>query len=355
MIVKFANKADFKTAVFQRIDGPLKKKISKRWLIYSKAVVILGWAVGSYCALLFYSTTFVQASIFALSLTLAVIGIGFNIQHDGNHDSFSSHQWLNRLAGMTIDLIGGSSYYWKFMHVRAHHLGPNIDQVDGDVNVGWFARFSPDQPWHWHHRFQHIYMWAAYALFYIRFTYRDLCKPLSGKVAGKKVRPPRGLELFQFIGGKVIFFSYALALPMFFHPWYVVIGFYLVMSLLVGWVFAVVFSLAHTVDIVDHPSNVQGKVACEWMVHQLQTTANFASRSWFWTFVLGGLTNQLEHHLLPKVPHTGYRALAPVIRQVCEEQNLPYHEHSSLFSALLSLYRFLRVMGRRPIQAPATS
>ena len=48
-----------------------------------------------------------------------------------------------------------------------------------------------------------------------------------------------------------------------------------------GFVIAIVFQLAHIVEdaTFEMPTSANHKVEAEWAVHQIQTTANFATKS----------------------------------------------------------------------------
>ena len=70
------------------------------------------------------------------------------------------------------------------------------------------------------------------------------------------------------------------ALPIYmvgFTAW--LIGF-LSMGLVAGFVLSIVFQLAHTVEHTHFPlPEENGKMEDEWAIHQLKTTANFATKT----------------------------------------------------------------------------
>jgi len=70
-------------------------------------------------------------------------GIGFSVQHDANHGSYSSRRGVNRLVGWTLDCIGGSSYVWNWKHTlphdwAAHQLQSTVDFARGNPLVSWY-------------------------------------------------------------------------------------------------------------------------------------------------------------------------------------------------------------------------
>ena len=130
------------SAYFERTG--LSQRDSPR--MYFKTAVLLLWFGASYALLVFGATTFWQGALLSLSLGLAMAGIGFAIQHDANHGAYSSRAAVNRVMGMTLDMLGASSYLWHFKHNLAHHTYTNLAGADDDINFVPFARLSPAQP-----------------------------------------------------------------------------------------------------------------------------------------------------------------------------------------------------------------
>ena len=316
--------------------------------MYAKAAALIGTAVWSYIVLVYQaespSVVFAAAAVLALGL----VGIGFNVQHDGNHGTFSRRPWVNRLAGFTLDLMGASSYFWKDKHNHNHHVYTNIPNEDADINLGPMARLSEDHQWYWWHRYQHVYLWALYTCVHLRYLYSDIQRLALGKNDGLSAGYPRGADMAWLLGGKAFFVTVAFLIPLTRHTVGQVLGVYVLVSMTMGLIFSVVFQLAHSVDAVEHPTTEDLDHRPEWVVHQIATTANFATRSRMATFLLGGLNYQREHHLFPRIAHVHYPALSRVVREVCAEHGVPCRENITLVGALRSHYRFVRQMGMKP-------
>jgi linoleoyl-CoA desaturase len=88
------------------------------------------------------------------------------------------------------------------------------------------------------------------------------------------------------------------------------------------------------------------KMEDEWAIHQLRTTANFATHNRIISWLVGGLNFQIEHHLFPKVSHVHYPKLSKIIRETCAEFNVPYQEYPRMWQAVVSHVAFLRQLGR---------
>src|SRR5688572_28185435 len=100
-------------------------------------------------------------------------GIGFNVQHDGGHQGYSDHPWINKVMAASLDLIGASSYVWRFKHGVIHHTYSNIPYVDQDTDVGPWARLTPLHNKKRIHRFQHLYLWGLYGLLPVKWFFYD--------------------------------------------------------------------------------------------------------------------------------------------------------------------------------------
>src|SRR5207248_3138716 len=197
------------------------------WQMYLKTAVVLGWFAASYVLLVFFATSVWVAIPLTLSLACALAAVAFNVQHDGGHHAVSRFEWVNRLAAYTLDLIGASSYLWKWKHGVFHHTYANISGQDTDIEAGAVARLCPHQERRWFHRWQHLYLWPLYGLTASRWhLWGDFKDVITGKIGAHRIPRPKGWDLVGFLGGKVLSIGLLLALPMFFQPWWLVLLFY---------------------------------------------------------------------------------------------------------------------------------
>ncbi len=347
----FAPASGLKDALQARVDRFFRATGRSRHAdfgMYLKAALLLAWFGGSYFALVFRALTWWQGALAAISLGLAAAGIGFNIQHDGNHGSFSKRAWVNRLAGLTLDLLGASSYLWIQKHNLAHHTYTNIPGSDEDIEIHPVGRLAPGDPYYRFHRLQHIYLWFVYALLPAQWHfYNDFKKLWSGKISNRRYPRPRGIELASLVAGKLVFVAWAFVLPSLYHRVWVVFVFYFLTTGILGLVLSVVFQLAHSVEETGHPSLRDG-MRSEWVRHQIETTAEFARDNRLITWYLGGLNFQTTHHLYPRVCHVHYPRLSRIIERVCRRHGAEYLAQRSLGGAIRSHYRFLRSLAVSP-------
>jgi linoleoyl-CoA desaturase len=313
-----------------------------------KTATIFMWLAASYLALVFLATTWWQVVLLATSVALAMAGVGFCVMHDGNHGAYSSRGWVNKAAALSLNLMGGCSYFWHFKHNIAHHSYPNVTGSDDDFNVGPAGRLSPRDPHKPFHRFQHIYIWGLYALLAIEWqTTGDFRTMMNPGVADTAYARPRGWEQAYFWIGKSIFYVLAFVVPMLHHNVFAVVGTYLYTGVILGLTLATVFQLAHCVQEADFPSPADGtrKMENDWFTHQVETTVDFARGNPLLTWYMGGLNYQIEHHLFPKVCHLHYPAISPLVEAACRDHGVRYSAHPRMRDALRSHIRFLKRLG----------
>jgi len=143
--------------VIQSFHAELKQRISEyfesrqlkstgNWKLYSKAVILLCAYVAVYSHLVFFTPPIIFAILECLVLGGLTAAVGFNIMHDGIHGSFSSRVWVNKLAGLTLNMLGANNFMWKTKHNIIHHTYTNIDGVDDDIEARPLLRYVTRKP-----------------------------------------------------------------------------------------------------------------------------------------------------------------------------------------------------------------
>src|SRR5579859_520957 len=273
--LKFAADNGFQKELRRRVEACVRELgIKERDVprMYLKTAIVLSSFSLAYCALVFLADAWWQALPLAIFLGFAVAEIGFNIQHDGGHRAYSDYVWVNKLMGMTLDMVGGSSYVWRWKHAVFHHMYTNVHGHDTDIELGIFGRLSPEQPRRRFYRWQQFYLWPLYGVMTIKWHfYDDFRDVILGKMGVNPFPRPRGWDLVGFIGGKLTFLALAFGIPLLFHPLWMVALFYVISIGVTGVVLAVVFQLAHAVEEANFPVLQPGSthVAEPWAVHQV--------------------------------------------------------------------------------------
>jgi linoleoyl-CoA desaturase len=349
--VKFASDAGFQKEVRRRVEEHLRSTGRRQRdcpQMYLKTAVILAVFAAAYALLVFVARAWWQALPLAVLLGLSAAAIGFNVQHDGGHQGYSDRAWVNKLMALTLDLMGASSYVWRWKHAVYHHTYVNITGHDTDIDLGALGRLTPHQRRLPFHRWQHLYLWPLYGLLAIKWHLLDDFKNvITGRIGPHRFPRPGGWELAIFLGGKAFFLALAFGAPLLLHPLWVVLSFYGVAAAVGGMVLSVVFQLAHCVEEAEFPlpRPDTGRVDNAWAVHQVETTVDFARKSRVVSWLLGGLNFQIEHHLFPRICHVNYPAISQLVEDTCREFGVRYTAHESFRAGLASHFRWLRRMG----------
>jgi linoleoyl-CoA desaturase len=342
----------FEIDVRQRVDAYFQqgKGRSKTgpWQMFLKTAIILTCFGAFYVLLVFFAGTIWQALPLAVLLGLSTAGIGFNIAHDGGHRAYSKIGWINKLAAVSMDFAGSSSYLWFWKHSVIHHRFVNITGYDNDIKIGVLGRLSPHSPRRPFHRWQHLYLWPLYGLLAIKWEFlNDFRQIRSGRLGPHGFPRPTGWELVIFVVGKVVFFTWAIFIPLLFHSVLAVLFYYIVGVVMLGTAMAVIFQLPHCVAQAAFPLPLKetGRMETPWAVHQAQVTLDFGRPNRILRWPLGGLNFHLEHHLFPTICHIHYPAITGIVEQACRDHGVKYAEHRSFLAGLAAHYRWLRRMG----------
>lgn len=350
---KFATqKQSFHAELKRRINEYFsERKIdqSGNYKLYIKAIILVLGFSATYIHLVFFTPTVLFALLESALLGGMMAAIGFNIMHDGAHGSFSNSPFLNRCAAVTLGVLGGSPFMWNVKHNIVHHAFTNIDGIDDDIDAKPFLRMASTQKKYKIHNFQHWYFWFFYCLlhFYWSFVsdYRKYFSKKIGDMPLKKMTVRDHVEFWLFKGIHYALFLIIPIAKMGFASW--LVGF-LCFTAVAGFVLSIVFQLAHTVEHTHFPmpDEVTGKIEDEWAIHQLKTTANFATNNKVISWLVGGLNFQIEHHLFPKISHVHYPQISKIIKNACQEYGIQYVEYPKMRQAVASHIAYLRHMAR---------
>ncbi|MBZ5855735.1 fatty acid desaturase family protein [Flavihumibacter profundi] len=350
---KFTNSAQsFHTELKRRINGYFEEKgasTTGNSNLFTKAILLMAGFVFVYVHLVFFTPVVWLAVLECVLLGGIVAAIGFNVMHDGAHGSFSKYKLVNQLAAFSLNILGGNNFMWNVKHNVIHHAYTNVDGIDDDIDIQPWMRMSLTQKKYKLHKYQHLYFWLLYSLLYILWIFvLDYNKYFSSKIGSMPLKKMSISDHLVFWGFKLLHLFLFVGLPIYmlgFQTW--LVGF-LIYTCLAGFVISMVFQLAHTVEHTAFPvpDKETGRLEDEWAVHQLKTTANFATHNKVVSWLVGGLNFQIEHHLFPKISHVHYPAISKIIRDACREYGIPYIEYRRTRLAVVSHVNFLKQMGR---------
>ena len=315
--------------------------------LYFKAILLWSSYIFLYVHLVFFTPALWMASIECILMGGLTAAIGFNVMHDGGHGSFSNSKFWNKIAAFSVNGLGASMLMWNNKHNIIHHTYTNIDGVDDDIEIKPLLRMCPTQKKYKVHRFQHFYVWFLYSLLLIIWVFlTDYQKYFKQKVGIVPIKKMSIFDHFAFWIAKIGYYFMMIALPIYmvgFTNW--LVGF-LILSMFAGFVLSIVFQLAHTVEETAFPTPVDNNnIENEWAIHQVETTANFATKNKLISWLVGGLNFQIEHHLFPKISHVHYPEISKIIKRTCEEFDVKYIEYKRMRDAVISHALHLKKMG----------
>ena len=282
-------------------------------------------------------------------------GIGLSVMHDANHGAYSKNKRVNQILGYVMNMIGASSFNWKIQHNVLHHSFTNIEGMDEDIDPGKLMRLSPHAKRYKAHRLQHIYGWVLYGMMtFLWLTTKDFRQLYRYKKMGllKSQKRTYNGVLIETIVSKVLYYGYALVLPLILIPapwWLILLGF-LIMHFITGLALGLIFQPAHVMPTSDYPiPDDSGNIENNWAVHQLFTTTNFSPKSRIFSWFIGGLNYQIEHHLFPNICHVHYKRISKIVRETAKEYGLPYYSQKNFALAVFNHAKMLRDLGKEGV------
>jgi linoleoyl-CoA desaturase len=349
------NKLDFTTELRNSVSAYFSKNNIQPYgnqKIYLKTILM---TVVYFAPFVLLITGLVSSVLLVLAcwfiMGLGMSGLGMVTMHDANHGSFSKHKWVNKLFGNSMYLLGGFPPNWRFQHNTLHHGFTNIEGHDEDIAPPGILRFSPHRPLKKIHRYQYIYAWFFYSLMTISWIiakdfkrlrkYKEMGARLSSKHNFYKLR-------VYIIISKVAYYALFLGIPLLTIPvaWYWILAGFLLMHFTSGIVLSSIFQSAHVVPSSEYPvPDGNGEINNSWAVHQFYTTSNYAPKSTIFSWLVGGLNYQVEHHLFPNISHIHYKNISKIVQKKAKKYNLPYHVNKSFPHAVWQHIKMLKLLG----------
>ena len=359
--IKFARgQAEFFTTLTQRVNAYFTTNNIQRTAnteMVIKTIFMFSLYLFPYFMMIsgVFTSVWVMWALYAV-MGLGKAGIGLSIMHDANHGSYSNKPWVNNVLGASLNLVGGHAFNWKVQHNVLHHTYTNVHDVDEDISPRGILRMAPGSEWKPFHRFQHWYAWFFYGLLtFVWILFKDYNRLMRYQKDGlvKKQKASYTQEWLILILTKVVYIGYVFVLPLMLLPvtwWQVFIGFF-IMHYVAGFILAIIFQPAHVIEGTEYPvPDENGNLENNWAIHQLHTTTNFGHKHKIFSWYVGGLNFQVEHHLFPNICHVHYRKIAKIVEETTKEFGLPYKSKKTFFEAMAAHARLLKELGKKPAQ-----
>ena len=284
-----------------------------------------------------------------------MIGIGTSVMHDANHGTYSKNKKINNFIGYILEIIGGYTVTWKIQHNLLHHTYTNIAGLDEDIDSIKLLRFSPRQPHYWFHRYQYIYAWFFYMIMTLYWmTVKDYRQVIRYKEHDLLVKHRVSLKqaVLRITLYKLFYYGYIIVLPILFSgmAWYLVLAGFLLMHFTAGLFLSCIFQPSHVIETsaFASPITIDGKRRMEdsWAVHEVANTTNFSPNSRIFSWFIGGLNYQIEHHLFTGICHVHYPKIAPIVKSTARSFGLPYNVQPTFWKALMEHGKMLKMLGK---------
>ena len=121
------------------------------------------------------------------------------------------------------------------------------------------------------------------------------------------------------------------------------------MHFVCGSILAFVFQIAHVmpdIEFMTKDTYDEQNEEISWAKHQMMTTANFSNWNPMFTWYVGGLNYQIEHHLFPDISHIHYPKISKIVRKTAQEFGVKYHYHKTFGGAIIQHLRLLHQLGK---------
>jgi len=276
-------------------------------------------------------------------LAISVGGFG----HEALHGGVFAKQWKNRLLALfTMDIFGISSYIYSYVHNTSHHIHPNIEKVDPDIEIHFpLLREFNYQKRRWFHRYQHYYAWIVYAVSLFFANLMDYDAVLRKRWGNLRILRPYPAEMFLFFLFKTLNIGIFFFLPFYLHGFGTAMTIVLIMLLMGGLTINVTFALNHQNEAVINLE--KSDKLMDWGELQVITAYNYHHGNVIFDTLYAGLGYQIEHHLFPLLSYSQLPEIVPIVRKTCKEFNIPYHYYTSYWKALRGHYQFLKSMSQQ--------
>ena len=275
--------------------------------------------------------------------------LALNVSHDAAHRVLTGHRRIDATVHRILfAAVGVDGHLWQLRHNGSHHIFPNVNGCDIDIDENPLIRLSPNHDRKAHHRLQHLYAPFVYMLTLLHSAFwGDPVYLRKRELANMRNIRHRRSDIAWFFACKAAYLTVTLAVPLAvlrFAWWEVLLG-YAVMTAMMSLVFIALLVGTHFSDEAAFPHpGADGGLENDWAAHQITTTLDWRPTSWLALAIAGGANAHAAHHLFPRVSHRHYAALTEIIRKTAAEFGLPYKE-TTFAGMIASHFRHLKRMG----------
>jgi fatty acid desaturase len=340
-------------------DSLTKTIKANQWWTFkvaSQATLLIGFYL---LAFMVPDVSTLLSTLSAAAAGIMLIALGMNSMHDASHYAIGARDsWKNKVTMRVWDAAAfWDPSLWLYHHTVRHHAFTGDNKLDPDIvhaapvvrkhlstdrsTYTSFTKFLNRQKWWWAFFATLIYtllpgMYVAQVISY-RVKW-----PLQGEEWNMKIAPTKNVM-------PKYWWEHAISLA--------VLGAHIYKAdILVSFVFFLAANITYALCIIpDHDTfdtaienHVEGGKV-DWGEIQVRHSSDFGGQGFLggcFTEMFGCINVQIGHHLFPSLNHTYLPEIVPIIKQTCEEFDIPYAHQGSIPAAIWSFVKTVyRCMG----------
>ena len=328
----------FATSVFK------KNANGFMWVKSFLLCIIVGFA---YFSILHIDSLFLLVTSYLL-LGFSFLTLGINVGHDAAHHCLTGRRKVdNVIFQLVFGLQGMCGYLWQLRHNFSHHIFPNINENDTDLDLTPLLLINKHQKVYWFHKYQHIYATFLYGFFSLMYIFVQDFISFSTKEHGNlKIIKIPFIEWVKLVLIKVTYVSTFILIPAYYTNFtlsQILLVFFL-MHFLLSIYLSFTFFISHHVSEVEYyeTSPNENIFASSWVKHQIISTIDFNPENKVANFLFGGFNLHIAHHIFPEVSHAHYPELTRIIQSTLKEHNLNWYKSFTFFEGVASHLRHLK-------------
>lgn len=297
---------------------------------------------------------FIGANFYLLIINYVLFGLtgillAFNCAHDCVHNTFLKNKRVNAIVFYCVfNLQGVNSRLWHKRHIASHHIFPNVDGCDADIDDNPFMRLSPHHKLRKYQKYQHLYAVFLYLVYTLHWIFvKDFIYLNKKNLANLKNQRHSFAFIAELIFLKLLYLTFLIALPTIFTIATVqqIIIAFIAMHFIISLFFVLTLIISHLCLEAEFPEvNENGELPYDYYEHQLAVSLDYHPESKLANFIFGGFNSHTAHHLFPNLQHTLYTHITPLIREKAMKHKLPYNE-KSISRAIKSHFGYLKKLG----------
>lgn len=293
---------------------------------------------------LFYIAMFSNYTLFLRCLASFFAGIlwmslGFNVMHDASHYGVSVQPYINSVLTKMWNSFGlWNSKIWFYHHVYHHHSYTGESKKDPDLyhlcpffkkqnyqNINKFIKHTCKNQGDLRYVIPILTVFPGY---YYGQTFEYLLASIRKRIF--TIRLPK-TSFYDVIDNNLIIFNLYCLYSGLFLPT-------IVYMITLNTMYHINIAADHDTYETSIENHYDGN---DWLRIQIHNSGNFLNDNFVWTHLFGAINYQIEHHLFPNMSSVHYPKVKPIVMKYCEENNIPYVHHPTLWGAYKSYLKML--------------